>query len=197
MGFLAILFGRPISFQRIAHWAALGLFAGLLISFNVVRTQRDDARSALDAEQEAHALTRANYRAAAAVARNMAQARAQRVERAAAQINQEIDDAYSRRIAAARSRAAAADTINSAVRMRDAVAAGAAGGGAGGGGLPGVSDATRGVDAATCEAGLPGALSTADALIATEQAIQLDALIDWIEAQQRSFRRELGDDGSE
>ncbi|MCC7097288.1 MAG: hypothetical protein IT472_08925 [Thermomonas sp.] len=192
MGFLGFLFARRLSFQRLAHWAALGLFAGLVASVNILRDQRDDARRSVTVEQAAHAQTRANYRVAASMARRLAEERADRVERAAVQINQEIADAYSRRIAAARSRATAPAVVR-ADRMRRNAATGTVGSDAGGARLPGVPDAARGADAAACEAGLPAA----DALIATEQAIQLDALIDWIEAQQQSHRRELDNERAE
>src|SRR3546814_15187059 len=50
--------------------------------------------------------------------------------------------------------------------------------------LSGVPDPARGADEAACEGRLP-ALAPGDALIATEQAIQLDELINWVGAQAR------------
>lgn len=69
------------------------------------------------------------------------------------------------------------------LRARDA-AAGAAGR-ADPAGLPGAGDTASGAAAPTGEDRLPapGALSLDDALIASEQALQLNALIDWVEAQ--------------
>lgn len=52
-------------------------------------------------------------------------------------------------------------------------------------GLPGAGSAAGRAHEASGEAGLPAArgLSLEDALVASEQALQLDALIDWVEAQ--------------
>lgn len=132
-------------------------------------------------ERQAHRQTVINHRNAAAEAQRQAVANVARVEAEQAAITQEIVDDYQVRLASARARF---DQLRRDPTTR------ADPGRAGPAGLPGTSGTTGGADGATAPAGLPAApgsvatwLTPEDALIATEQALQLDALIDWVEAQ--------------
>lgn len=151
------------------------------------------AQAALAEEQRNHRLTEINYRTAAAEALRRAAANAARVRDEQSGITREIVDDYEKRLAALRTRFAA--VVPGLVR-RDA-AARTDPGRAGAAGVPGTGAATGGADGAAAQAGLPAAgatgnptcpapwLTPEDALIASEQAIQLDALIDWALAQSR------------
>jgi hypothetical protein len=124
------------------------------------------------AEKMAHAKTVANYRAAADQARQADAANAARVEAEQGHINERTSHDYEVRIADARARFE---------RLRiDAQAAADSGRGAGAP-VPGLP-ATPGRAA---EAAGQDRLPSADALTATEQAIQLDELIKWVRAQAR------------
>ena len=120
------------------------------------------------AEAAAHAGTVANYRAAAEAARAAYKAAAQRVAAEQRAINERTADDYEARLAAAR---AAAD------RLRREGAAAADPGARGNAPVPGLPAAPAGPAQAA------GQDRLSDALIATEQAIQLDELIRWIRAQ--------------
>jgi hypothetical protein len=123
------------------------------------------------AEKAAHSATVANYRAAAAQARQADAAHAESVRRRQAEINERIADDYESRIAAARARAGE-------LRGQAAVAAADPGRGTAAPVPPLPATAGR-----TAEATGQDRLSRADQLIATEQAIQLDELIKWTKAQ--------------
>ncbi len=122
-------------------------------------------------EQAAFSGTVANYRAAAAAARA---ADLDKARRAAAQqraISERTLNDYQTRLAAVRARAdelrrKAAGAPADPSRGPDAS-------------LPGLSAARGAADQAAAQDGLP----EPDALIATEQAIQLDELIKWVKAQ--------------
>ena len=122
-------------------------------------------------EQAAHAATVANYRAAAEQARrndaeNLARVKAEQVK-----INERTGHDFETRIAAARA---------SAERLREQASAAASDPGDGRAApVPGISAAAGGAAQAAGENRLP----ESDALIATEQAIQLDELIKWVRAQ--------------
>lgn len=135
-----------------------------------------------DAEAAAHLGTVNAFLAASKQAQKDAEANAQRVAR-----EQEIiTDAK-----VAEYRADLGDLRARAGRLRNAAGRAAIDPGhADAAGLPGLPGAAGRIDAASGEAGFPpagdqqaGALSLPDALIASEQALQLDALIGWIEAQ--------------
>ena len=114
------------------------------------------------AEKAAFATTVANYRAAQVKADQLAAANVVRVETEQRKVLTDRETSYESRIADARARA-------------DRLRAGASSthpGGANQAGVSGVSTAT-GVGQASAQ----GGLSTEDALIATEQAIELDELI--------------------
>uniref|UniRef100_UPI001E464FCA hypothetical protein n=1 Tax=Sphingomonas segetis TaxID=1104779 RepID=UPI001E464FCA len=86
-------------------------------------------------------------------------------------VNERISNDYQSRLAAARSLAQ---------RLRGKTAVAAADPGAGGAApMPGLPAAPGGAARAARENGLPDP----DALLATEQAIQLDELIRWVKAQ--------------
>jgi len=122
-------------------------------------------------EQSALAGTVANYRAAADAARTADQANAERVAAEQRVINERTSNDYEARLAAARA---------VAERLRSQVAAAAADPGSGRAqAVPGVPASARGPHESAGENGL----SQSDALIATEQAIQLDELIKWVKAQ--------------
>jgi hypothetical protein len=123
-------------------------------------------------EQAAFAGTVANYRAAADAARAADAANAGRVKAEQDQINKEQSDEFEARIADARARA---------LRLRLETDAAAANPGVGRtASVSRVPSASGGADQAAGEGRLP----PADALIATEQAIQLDELIRWLAKQQ-------------
>ena len=121
--------------------------------------------------QSAFAQTVANYRAAADSARAADRANADRVAADQRAINERTDHDFEARLAAARS---AAD------RLRvEAARAAADSRGRGSAPVPGLSAAPGGPDEAASQDGLP------DALLATEQAIQLDELIKWVRQQSK------------
>ena len=122
-------------------------------------------------EQAALASTVANYRAAAAEAEASDKANAKRVAAEQRAINERTSNDYEARLAAARL---------SAQRLRGQSAAAAADPRAGRAApVPGLPAAPVGPAEAAGQDRLP----VADALTATEQAIQLDELIKWVKAQ--------------
>lgn len=146
----------------------------------ILRDKLSDAREQIAAEQEAHRSTVANYRAAASIAKALDRQNVELTEALQGAENRRIADDYEARIADARARAAAAGV------QRQAAAADP--GHRGDAAMPGVPGTAARADEASGQDRLSGAVGTDDALIATEQAIQLDALIDWIEAQARVWR---------
>jgi hypothetical protein len=121
-------------------------------------------------EQAALASTVANYRAAADAARAADQANAERVAAEQRAISERTSNDFEARLADARARAR---------RLRNDAAAEADRGGRGNAPVPALPAAPGGADEAAREDRLPAA----DALTATEQAIQLDELIKWVKAQ--------------
>jgi hypothetical protein len=115
--------------------------------------------------------TVANYRAAADQARAADLANVERVKAEQSTINERISDDFEKRLAAAR--ATAANISNKRLRIE----AGSASADPGGGGAAPMSRVVASSDQSPEAAGqdrLP------DALVATEQAIQLDELIKWV-----------------
>ena len=170
-----MMFLRMLNVQGIAGIAvSLALALLLVIQKGETRHWRKESghfEQLYQSEQAALAGTVANYRAAADAARAADRANAQRVEAAQAKINEEKSDEFETRLAAARA---------AAERLRiDPGAAAADPSGRGGASVP----------ALPATAGQPGqaadqdGFSLADRLTATEQAIQLDELIKWVEAQ--------------
>lgn len=153
----------------------IALGCGLLLMLLVQDRNQWKAKTAhfaalLSAERSAHAATVTNYRAAAERARMQDAANVARVKAAQGQINQRSEDEYESRIAAARA---------AAERLRRDPAAAADPGRGRGPAVPGLSAAAAGAAQAARKDGL----SPADALTATEQAIQLDELIQWVRQQ--------------
>jgi hypothetical protein len=176
------------------HWRAIAIAVPILVlaimlhvrtgQRNEARLERDQARAAtrlVEAELTAFA---ANVRAtAAAVQRTYAQ-NALRVEREQAQATEEVSHDYQTRISDLHRRVAA-------LQLRTGAGAQAAAdpGGAAGDRYSALPDAAGGSDASAAQAGLPATgLSLADAVVATEQAIQLDELISWVQRQQTIVR---------
>lgn len=122
------------------------------------------------AEQSAHLQTEVNYRRAAEQARTDNLALVAKVKAEQSAINQRSTKDYEDRIAAARARADS---------LRHGAPPTAHPGAAGTAGSPGVRQPAPGTDEAPGDPRLP----LAERLIATEQAIQLDELITWVEKQ--------------
>jgi len=122
-------------------------------------------------EQSARAQTVANYRAAAETARAADLANAGRVAAAQRIISERTTNDLETRLADARARA-----LRLQLTGRTPAAAG---GGPRAAAVPGVGPASGQTGGAAEESGL----SPDDALLATEQAIQLDELIKWVTGQ--------------
>jgi len=122
-------------------------------------------------DQAAFATTVANYRSAADQARAADQANVSRVAAEQRGINERTADEYETRLTAARADAAQRLRLNP-----EAAADPGAGRGAS---MPSLSATAGGSPQTAGEDGLP----TSEALTATEQAIQLDELIEWVKAQ--------------
>jgi hypothetical protein len=123
-------------------------------------------RDGIKAERAAHAQTVANFRKAQTEAEALQKANLTRVAKAQEDITDETVTDY---------RARLADLHARYDRLRTQGNRSASGNT----GLPAVPDTAARVDEAPGENGL----LAADALIASEQALQLDALITWVEAQ--------------
>jgi hypothetical protein len=115
--------------------------------------------------------TLANYRAAVEQARAADRANVERVKAEQLTINERISDDFEKRLAAAR--AAAANISNGRLRVEAGPTAADPGVG-GNTSVPGLAASTGQSPEATRQDRLP------DALLATEQAIQLDELIKWV-----------------
>lgn len=135
------------------------------------------AETERDAEKKAHKQTKTDYRAAQVKAAELERQRLARVRRQQQEISDAIEADYTARLADARARA---ERLRQELRARAA-----AGGSRRTVEVRGLSVARRGPAAAATDPRLPSPDRT-DAeqlerdLVATEQALQLDALIDWI-----------------
>ena len=159
---------------------AIGIAAALLLLVLLVvkagdarhwRKQSGRYEQLYLAEQGARARTIANYRAAAETARNLDLAHAARVAAEQRSISERTTNDLQARLADARARA---------IRLQLAERAPAAAGG------PRRAAPVPASRPAAGAAGRPpqeDGLSLADRLLATEQAIQLDELIKWVNAQ--------------
>jgi hypothetical protein len=145
---------------------------------NHARLERDAARAEVGRVVAEAARFAADVRATAERVRSTYAANALRVEREQSQVTEEVSHEYQTRIVDLNRRVAA-------LRLRAAGASGANPGGAAGDRYPALPDAAGGSDAAAAQAGLPapGGLPLDDAITATEQAIQLDELIRWVQRQ--------------
>ena len=154
----------------------LGIACALAVALLVHDRNRWKAKTAhyaevLAAERGANAATIASVRAAAEQAREADRANAERVVASQEAINQRSDHDYQNRLAAARA---------AAQRLRGKRAPAAADPGAGRAkAMPGLPAAARGAPQTASQDRLP----QPERLIATEQAIQLDELIKWVERQ--------------
>ena len=160
--------------QGIAGVAA-SICLAILLVIQKAETRHWTKRSAeferlYDAGQVAHLQTLASYRAAAEQARRNDVANAERVLGEQAKINQETKNGLERRLAGARARAGRLQRNSEAAG--DPRRGGAAP-------VPGISAPAVGVAHASVEDRLP----RSERLMATEQAIQLDELIDWVRKQ--------------
>jgi hypothetical protein len=166
---------RFLNLQGLAGLAA-ALALGILLFAQKLETrhwrkQSGQFEQLYRAEQAAFARTVANYRAAADAARAADRAAADRIRAEQQAVNERIAHVYEARLAAARAR-----------RLQLATAAAAADPCRGGtASVPGLSATACGTPEAAGEDRLPAG----DALLATEQAIQLDALIGWVKDQAR------------
>lgn len=171
---------RLLNVQGIAGIAAALALLSLLLVQKVEtrhwRRQSSQFEQLYRGEQSASAQTVANYRAAAATARAADVAAAQRVRVEQSAINERIANDYQTRLAAARARAeqlrieAGSATTDSCGRRGPSVS-----------GLPAAPCRPA---QATGQDRLPAPPLDPDAaLIATEQAVQLDELIRWVRAQ--------------
>ena len=163
-------------FDRMTVKLILGMACALALALLINDRNRWKAKTAhyaevLASERGATAATIANVRAAAEQARAADKANAERVVARQGEINERSANDFETRLAVARA---------AAQRLRGEGATGAADPGAGrAAAVPGLSAAAQGAAQAAGE----DRLSAAERLIATEQAIQLDELIKWVERQ--------------
>lgn len=136
------------------------------------------ARAATDAEAAAHSRTKETYRLAQQEAARLEGARLMRVQAQQQEITDHVRQDLSERLAAARARF---DALADADGLRGPSRGTGADGAAEGLAVPGAPGAAGRAHEAACAAGL----SLPERWHATEQAIQLDALIDWLSDQLR------------
>ena len=165
---------RLLNPQGIAGLAAAAILALLLVAAKIdvrhFKKQSAQFERLYRAETKAHAETIANYKLAADRARAADRANAERVEAAQSSISERIAHDFEARLADARARAR---------RLRGPTEATTDRGTGRSAPVPGLPLAPAGTDQAAGEDRLPDP----DRLIATEQAIQLDALIRWVRDQ--------------
>jgi len=168
---------RILGVQGVAG-IAVSLALGLLLVIQKGETRHWKTKSGrfeqlYTGERAALAETIANYRAAADAARAADQANVARVAAEQRAINERTSNDYEARLAAARTLARS---------LRGQAPSAAADPGAGGAAsLPRLPAPAGGADETAGEDRLPDP----DRLLATEQAIQLDELIEWVKAQAR------------
>jgi hypothetical protein len=144
-----------------------------------LRSKRDSAlkqvaQLAVDVsiERRAHAQTKLNYRAAQAEAARLEAARLERVKVEQQEITDEVSADYRRRLADAR---AAAERLRAGSARAGEHPAGPGGAQP----LPAAGNPAGRADGPPADHGLP----LDERLVATEQALQLNALISWVERQ--------------
>lgn len=129
-----------------------------------------------DAERTAHRKTKTDYRTAQTEAATLERQRLDRVRTEQQEITDAVEADYSARLADARARA---EQLREDLRTRSTT-----GGSPEHVAMPSLSVAGEGTSAAAEAARLPSGIEQLERdLIATEQAIQLDALIAWVERQ--------------
>lgn len=165
---------RLLNPQGLAGLAAATILALLLVVAKIDarhwKNQSVQFEQLYRAETKAHAETIANFKVATERARAADRANADRVAVAQSSISERINHDFEARLADARARAD---------RLRQRAQAASDHGRVRGAPVPGLPAAT----ARSGEAAGQDRLPDADRLIATEQAIQLDALIRWVRAQ--------------
>ena len=174
---------RFLNWQGIAGLAASIALLGLLIVQRLDARHWHKASDRFEAlyrdEQLAFARTTAAYREAADSAHAADRANAARVAGEQQAINERTKDDFQKRLADARATAArlAADRLRTAAAATDSSSRGAAA-------VPGLPAAAGRAAQAAGHHRFPVPLAGDDAaLIATEQAIQLDELIAWVRRQ--------------
>lgn len=182
------MIGRLLNPQGIAGFVVAIALAVLLTVQKVEtshwRKQSNQFEQLYRGEQSAFAGTVANYRSAADQARAADQANADRVISQQRAINERTANDFQVRLADARARAD---------RLRlQSQSPGANPGNRPDAPVSGLSAAAGGA----AQGADPDRLSRSDALIATEQAIQLDELIGWIR-RQHAIERSTGDPGAQ
>lgn len=186
-GGVSWLFAKPV--RAIVAVLALYVAAHHLVIDPRLRAQRDAEReladglaAAVELERRAHAQTKAAYRAAQAEAARLEGLRKTRVEAEQKEISDAVVATYETRLADARARAGA---LREQLRRGTTRPGERAAGAADGQPLPGTGATARGAAEAAGDPRLPapGGWAIEERLIATEQALQLDALIDWVTRQ--------------
>ncbi|HEU5482166.1 MAG TPA: hypothetical protein VFU80_03605 [Sphingomicrobium sp.] len=160
-----------IGLKLVASICAVLALALLIHDRNRWKAKTEDYVELLAAEGASHDATAANYRAAAEQARRQDAENLARVKAEQAAINERTENDFQSRIAAAR---ATAERLR-----RDAGSAPADRRAGGTARVPGLPAAANGASQGAGENGL----SDTERLIATEQAIQLDELINWVRRQ--------------
>lgn len=165
-------------FAPLAMKVAGGIVVALLVTIGLLSWQLSDTRGKLEdkrnelaSEQAAHKQTATNFRLATAEAERRQAEKVARVEAEQKAITERTVDEYQDRIAAVRERY---DRL-----VREAGKTGSNPRPAQGVQVPQASGASAGADGGAAQDRLP----PADALIATEQALQLQALIQWVREQ--------------
>jgi len=175
--FLLPMLLRGFGFVKQAFRALLGLvtryplqcaLAVAIVACAWLWRANNGLHDSLKAERAAHAETIAVFKKAQADAEALQAHNLARVAKAQKDVTDETLDDYNRRVADLRARYK---------RLLDQGNRSASGNPD----LPAVPNATSGTDAAAQQDGLPAA----DALTASEQALQLDALITWVERQSK------------
>lgn len=173
--FLLPMLLRGFGFVKEAFRAALGFIAkhpwqsatiALLVACAWLWRANNGLHDSLKAERAAHAETIAVFKKAQADAEAVQAHNLARVAKAQKDVTDETLDDYNRRVADLRAR------YKRLLEQGNRSASGNPD-------LPAVPNATSGTDAAAQQDGL----SSADALTASEQALQLDALITWVARQ--------------
>ncbi|MCA1199133.1 hypothetical protein K9B35_14240 [Sphingomonas sp. R647] len=173
-----------------AVWAFLGwrgtgaliaLAAVTILNFQLAGARLETARARVELadERTAHRITVANVRLAAAQAKIADAENAKRVIAEQSRINQEVSRDYQTRLAGVRARA-------DALRLQLQRAAPTDPSSAADPRMPAAGTAAGGPDGAAAQDRLPlaiGLMDLEDRLIATEQAMQLEALQAWVRAQ--------------
>lgn len=143
--------------------------------------ERDTARQERDDERTAHQTTKTDYRNAQIEAARLQQKRVARVKAEQQEITDAVEADYRRQLAGLQLRAE---------RLHEELRAGTGVGGAGRNiAMPGLSPPAGGSAEAAGDHGFPATFGRSESeqlerdVIATEQAIQLNALIDWLLAQ--------------